>query len=80
VTVEDDMELPLAEPSSMAGDSGQPALVANAVSICRVLFFGAATMRGVARLALNSGAIFHVAACGSRLADLRTLSRYSFED
>jgi hypothetical protein len=64
----------------MAGDTGQPALVANALSIRRASFSGVATMRVAALLALKTGAIVPVAAYGSGLADLLTLSRYLFED
>jgi hypothetical protein len=37
-------------------------------------------MRVVARPALNTGTIFHVAAYGSELAALPTLNRCPFED
>jgi amino acid transporter len=59
------MELP-----SETGDSGTAALVANALSIWQVLFFGVATLGGVAILALNAGAILHITGYGSWLATL----------
>jgi amino acid transporter len=63
--VEDDAELP-----SEPGDSGKAALIENALSLWQVLFFGVATLGGVAILALNAGAILHITGYGSWLAVL----------
>jgi amino acid transporter len=62
------MELPSAEPSSAASDAGTPALVANALSIWQVLFFGVASMGVASMLALNAGGILRLAGYGSWLA------------
>jgi amino acid transporter len=66
VNFDDNLELPSAGPSALA--TGAPALVANALSIWQVLFFGVATMGVASMLALNAGGILHLAGYGSWLA------------